>query len=650
MKAKGFLIVLCLFCVGVLPAQNSTFIQKWEQQARSRGASWNSYTRAATAANRPTYTSLFVNGKFVASFNNNSACQTKVKELVEIADNLYGKSTTSNSSSGNSKRSQALRDLGRRTGVDTDGLRNQLSKKFDEASAKSKQETLSKVRESCKCRTEKNPNYDPNHNANAKSYNFSNNDLFSTGDDDNANDTQSNPLFDGVQTQFDNPLDAPSARTLQAAQQGSQPNVSLNFDDVGQYAGGIYVGNVNWKSGGFAPVEGLERRASDYTLNKLDAIKNEIAVDLDFRNEVAGPIQAFLEGKGSLPQLLRDLYKERTGYDIEELRNKRNLTEEERKIAEDYNHFAKQMAIELDYQANEAKKKPNPEKNLIDFAIMANDVYKDSDFKGLEDTDWKPIDYSIGIKDNAIAQAIDAINEFNNDGTGFYAQIYKNGLTGEYTLAFRGTNMMSPADWYNNVMQGFSIQNRQYANAALIGELLKDSKEKINIVGHSLGGGLATVAGLQTGFPTYTYNQADISQGTVDTYHLDVSKSDNITAHYAEGEILTTLQNETREYNTLIPLGKKVKTGSAIKIEENKTLTVVAEIAKATPYPLVKAAGVVATKANLVAMGDAHRMSHTEQYFRATYSASQNKWARCNDVQSHLRNDNTYSKILIDTK
>jgi hypothetical protein len=199
--------------------------------------------------------------------------------------------------------------------------------------------------------------------------------------------------------------------------------------------------------------------------------------------------------------------------------------------------------------------------------------------------------------------------------------MYKNELTGEYTLAFRGSEPKDPRDWADDIIQGFSIKSPQYANAAIIGELLSGSKAKINIVGHSLGGGLATVAGLKTGFPTHTYNQADISVETVDLHHLDVSKSDNITAYYMDGEILTTLQNETRNINTLIPLGKKVKIG-----------------------PTAPAFRTV------FEMGERHDMRHAEDHFRNVYGESQVKWEGYNNVQVVLNNNNTYSNLLIDTK
>jgi hypothetical protein len=659
MKAKVFLIVICLFCAGVLSAQNSPFIRKWEQQARTRGASWNSFTRAATAANRPRYTSLYLKGKFLASFNDNSTCHRKIDELVGIAENTYGKPASTTTSKSRTK-GQATRDLERITGVNIDaamgGLDNTLSRKKAEADAKRKKEVFSEIRGYCECRSENNPNYKSGTQS-AKPNDFDNSDLFAGGNNGSTDNTPDNPLLDGIQTQYDNPFDAPSARDPLLVQQGALPSVSLNFDDAEKYAAGtgIRVGNPNWVSDWQTPPE-LEEL--DYMTGKFDVIKKEITVDLKFRDEVADSIRSFLEnGTASIPQLMGNLYKERTGYDIEELRNKQYLTEEERKIVEDYNRFVKQMAIELDYQANEAKKKPDPEKNLIDFAIMAGDVYKDGS-RLLKDTDWRPLTSSGGIEDEAIARAIDAINSFNtqnNNNSGFYAQIYKNELTGEYTLAFRGSEMTA-TDWKNNIQQGFSFFSEQYAFAASIGECLSRSNAKINIVGHSLGGGLATVAGLKTSFPTYTYNQADISQGTVDKYKLDVSKSDNITAHYVEGEILTTLQSETREYNTLIPLGKKVKTGSIIATEESAILTAVSKTGNAVGgvVPYAEFAGTVATVLdkgdNLLVMGDGHRMPSIEQYFRSTYSKSQVKWEGYNNVRMVLKNDKTYSNLLIDTK
>lgn len=400
----------------------------------------------------------------------------------------------------------------------------------------------------------------------------------------------------------------------------------------------------------------LENFASN-PISEFDAIKKEIKVDLKFRNEVALSIQVFLDNKtGSIPQLMRDLYKERTGYDINELLNKQYLTEDERKIAEDYNHFVKQMVVELDYQANESKKNPSPEKKLIDFSIMARDVYKDSDYSGLKDTDWRPLSSSQGVEDKAIAKTIDAINQFNKQGDDFYAQIYKNDLTGEYTLAFRGSEIngwKNRNDWADNVLQGLSLQGPQYANAAILGELLGSTKQKVNIVGHSLGGGLATVVGLKTGLPTYTYNQAYISQGTIDKYKLDVGKTENITAYYIEGEILTTLQNKTRDYNTLIPLGKRIKIGSVIT-EENAILTGVSDITQVmsgTGAQIIGTSAVILDKGdNLTAMIDGHRIPHMEQYFRSVYGRSQVKWENYNNTQLVLRNNDTYSKLLIDTK
>ncbi|MDR1526589.1 MAG: hypothetical protein LBS46_02825 [Dysgonamonadaceae bacterium] len=617
-----------------------------------RSNAWNTATRNATAPQNRTVHVLYLRGAKVATFLSSSECENEKQQLKNIVSQMLPSSNSDEMKQPATKGRDHLENVLLRKKAEADA---KTRTKKAETDAKNRQELLASVEHQCACRSENNPHY----TSNAKSGDSGYGDLFTPAVGETDKDSPSNSLFaDNPQTQYENIFDAPSARTSIRTNTDATQEVSVNFDNIGAYTGsGIRVGNPNWKSDWQTPVEIEE---SDYTINKFDAIKKEIAIDLRFRNEVAISIQAFLENRtSSIPQLLRDLYRERTGFDIEDLRNRKNLTDEEREIAEDYNHFVKQMAIELDYQANEAKKNPNPEKRLIDNAIMANDIYEPGS-KGLKDTDWHPLTSSWGIEDKTIAQTIDAINRFNEDGSGFYAQMYKNELTGEYTLAFRGSNLNNLSDindWVNNAMQGFSILNPQYANAAIIGQMLSDCKEKINIVGHSLGGGLATVAGLKTGFPTYTYNQADISQGTVDKYKLDVSKSDNITAYYTDGEILTTLQNETRDYNTLIPLGQKIKTGSVAPTEESKTLSVISKTADVAaifgvPYSefTAKAATVINKGIPLVAMLDGHRMPHTEQHLRSIYGESQVRWEGYNNVQLVLRNNNTYSNLLINTK
>ncbi|MDR1170194.1 MAG: hypothetical protein LBK97_05095 [Prevotellaceae bacterium] len=246
MKAKFFLIVVCLFCAGVLSAQDSPFIQKWEQQARSRGASWNGFTRSATASSRPRYASLYLKGKFLASFNDDNACRKKIDELVGIADDMYSKSAAAQTGSSSKKnKGQATRDLERMTGVDLSSIGGTLDRKKAESDAKRMKEIRSQVRGYCECRSESNPNYKSGTTP-VKPVDFGNGDLFAGGNSDAADNTPDNPLLDGVQTQFNNPFDAPSARDPQPAQQGAQPGVSLNFDDADQYADGIRVGD-NYK-------------------------------------------------------------------------------------------------------------------------------------------------------------------------------------------------------------------------------------------------------------------------------------------------------------------------------------------------------------------------------------------------------------------
>lgn len=107
----------------------------------------------------------------------------------------------------------------------------------------------------------------------------------------------------------------------------------------------------------------------------------------------------------------------------------------------------------------------------------------------------------------------DDVNLSNPD-TGFDAALYQN-QEGEVFLAFRGTD--GGVDWQSNFNQGFGEElDRQYEQAIAVAERSKEvfGDDLKAITGHSLGGGLATTAGLSTGIPTYAYNGAGLSEQT----------------------------------------------------------------------------------------------------------------------------------------
>ncbi|PHM46286.1 phospholipase A [Xenorhabdus mauleonii] len=100
----------------------------------------------------------------------------------------------------------------------------------------------------------------------------------------------------------------------------------------------------------------------------------------------------------------------------------------------------------------------------------------------------------------------------NDDSTGFQAGVYKhNGL---YIVSFTGSNELK--DFMASIRQGLGYNEEQYNQAVeLANKALKAFGENIIFTGHSLGGGLASVAALATGKPAVIYNSAGVSDSTL---------------------------------------------------------------------------------------------------------------------------------------
>ncbi|MDX7989137.1 phospholipase [Xenorhabdus sp. 12] len=103
----------------------------------------------------------------------------------------------------------------------------------------------------------------------------------------------------------------------------------------------------------------------------------------------------------------------------------------------------------------------------------------------------------------------DGLNDYS---TGFQAGVYKhNGL---YIVSFTGSNELK--DFMASIRQGLGYNEEQYNQAVeLANKALKAFGENIMFTGHSLGGGLASVASLATGKPAVIYNSAGVSDSTL---------------------------------------------------------------------------------------------------------------------------------------
>lgn len=128
----------------------------------------------------------------------------------------------------------------------------------------------------------------------------------------------------------------------------------------------------------------------------------------------------------------------------------------------------------------------------------------------------------------------------------YYATVLVNSVTGEMVLSFRGTDD-AKGDLFNDIVQGAGVTTDQYANALKLAETLNLNfpNKSITVTGHSLGGGLASIAALKLGTDAIIFNAAGLHPKVAADANLSVAytnANDNITNVTVDGEALTTLQ------------------------------------------------------------------------------------------------------------
>jgi len=127
--------------------------------------------------------------------------------------------------------------------------------------------------------------------------------------------------------------------------------------------------------------------------------------------------------------------------------------------------------------------------------------------------------------------------------SGFYAAMFES-EEGKKVLVFRGTN--EAKDWKTNIPQGIGLETDQYNHAHRLGQATRNTygREGFEIAGHSLGGGLASMAVVSSGARGTTFNAAGLHPRTARRVGADASLGDQLIDTYAvEGEVLTSVQN-----------------------------------------------------------------------------------------------------------
>lgn len=139
-----------------------------------------------------------------------------------------------------------------------------------------------------------------------------------------------------------------------------------------------------------------------------------------------------------------------------------------------------------------------------------------------------------------------AEEDFFDNKTGFGSALFKSSINGETMLTYRGTNnaVTGVKDWATNGSQGIGLETAQYNQAMFLAKQVKDvmSKSSPIIVGHSLGGGLASAAVSATKLPGYTFNAAGLHANTVAKGADMATTNALIKTQAVDGEILTMVQ------------------------------------------------------------------------------------------------------------
>lgn len=219
----------------------------------------------------------------------------------------------------------------------------------------------------------------------------------------------------------------------------------------------------------------------------------------------------------------------------------------------------------------------------VEHARVADAVYLKYDADAPADLKAPPPGF-LDPSDDELASLGLTPNQLAPQGTNFRAAVYKKdpAVWGDdpkprYDVVFRGTTL-SKEDWENNFAQNANNHSDYYQRATLIGNAIAEAGavDQVQLVGHSLGGGLASAAQGGSGSIATTYNAAGLNPQTVVKYSKIkdrvAAEPDKILAYHVEGEVVTKTQESgiTQYFSHAAPGQRKITppTSDALSAED----------------------------------------------------------------------------------
>ena len=148
----------------------------------------------------------------------------------------------------------------------------------------------------------------------------------------------------------------------------------------------------------------------------------------------------------------------------------------------------------------------SPIRNNLNYARAADDVYENR--TGGRAPNASNLERM--TNEQLAAKGVGNPGSLINDETGFYSAVYYDHNNGSYIYSIRGTEP-SILDIATDIFQPIGLFAGQYQNAAAAGLVLGSAFQgNITGTGHSLGGGLITVAALRGSFNAVTINTAGV--------------------------------------------------------------------------------------------------------------------------------------------